>query len=135
MSKRKEIRDGITPREAMKLPIEERRRIMGEQADTFIRQQRIHGIAFKLYELDGGTQEYWDTSPKDRKEYLCRAKLMAEYLHSQGVVIKVDRELPEKLFYWDTDKSTISFLKPPWLDEVVERAGYVAVEPIMGESK
>ena len=60
------------------------------------REEIREGIAFKLYELDSGTREYWDVSPKDRKEYRYRAKLMTEHLHSEGVVIKVETWLPTR---------------------------------------
>ena len=46
-----------------------------------------------------------------------------EYLHSQGVVLKVDRELPED---WYND-----FLDKKRIEKVFEQAGYVAVEPLI----
>lgn len=60
------------------------------------REEIQEGIALKLYEIDGGTQGYWETSPKDRKEYRHRAKLMAEYLDSAGLVLKVEGWLPTR---------------------------------------
>ncbi len=64
----------------LELPIEKRRSLLEVQALEFAKDELLEGIALKLYEFDGGTQEYLDTSPKDRKEYLYRAKLMADYL-------------------------------------------------------
>ncbi len=57
-----------------------------------------------------------------RKEFTNR---VLKYLHSQGVVIKVDKELP---FLWD------GYTMDGYIRELIE-AGYVAVEPLIKESK
>ena len=57
----------------------------------------------------------WDSDYKLADQVL-------SYLHSQGVVIKVDRELPSHL---DTDP----MYKAGWVDAIGN--GYVAVEPII----
>ena len=49
------------------------------------------------------------------------SKAIVGYLHSQGVVIKVDRELPE---IWDGYTMDAYLLK-------LKKAGYVAVEPLI----
>lgn len=51
----------------------------------------VEGMAFKLWELDGGTREYWDADTRGRKEYRHRALLMARFLQSQRLVIQVDK--------------------------------------------
>lgn len=66
------------------------------------------------------------------------------YLHSQGVVIKVDREYPD--FTSCTEKDEIIAHQYMWGDrdwyasgqgnayDVMTEAGYVAVEPLIGEA-
>ena len=65
-----------------------------------------------------------------------RASQILAYLHSQGVVIKVERELPPRYF--------ANRKKMPWVSdydvekntqEEMLKAGYVAVEPLIEESK
>ncbi len=68
------------------------------------------------------------------------------FLHSQGVVIRVDRELPNKkcLPIFDKPTRTIIITVPQWWDkealisyfgtvnqEQMLKAGYVAVEPLI----
>ena len=53
-------------------------------------EEILEGIALKLYEFDGGTMGHWASLPRDRKEYRYRAKLMAEHLDSQDLVVMVD---------------------------------------------
>ncbi len=54
-----------------------------------------------------------------------------DYLHSEGVVIKVDRELPEDLDVWKETRRGGYFIG----SEALEEAGYVAVEPLIEEVK
>ena len=51
------------------------------------------------------------------------------YLHSQGVVIKVDRELPDMPCYSHTREKTAYSRS----QEDMLNAGYVAVEPLIKE--
>lgn len=62
------------------------------------------------------------------------AKSVVSYLHSQGVVIRADRELPTK--WWD------EFIEHDWVDITLAdkslmkgmlKAGFVAVEPLIKE--
>ena len=57
------------------------------------------------------------------------ADLILFYLHSQGLVLKVDRELPEI-------KRNLKGLSPEEITTLIqidmEVAGYVAVEPLIG---
>lgn len=58
--------------------------------------------------------------------------LILEYLHSQGVVIKVDKEFPESLtVYGYGEEKYLRMVSPQELKE----AGYVAVEPLIKEVK
>ena len=50
-----------------------------------------------------------------------------EYIHSRGVVLKVERELP-KLY---DDEHPDGFSLPIWCTEAYKRAGYVATEPLI----
>ncbi len=56
-----------------------------------------------------------------------------EYLHSQGVVIKVDRELPKCWFDRGVDGYTSQHYIPSGLREALEEDGIVAVEPLIKE--
>ena len=62
------------------------------------------------------------------------------YLHSQGVVIKVDRELPPVGWFWKNckqqrNKPAKICLECPFVDYKTGKikAGYVAVEPLIKE--
>jgi len=69
-------------------------------------------------------------------------KLIISYLHSQGVVIKVDKELPDTMLtktYKGNKRNNISTtytlgdkLAKDYQREML-RAGYLAVEPIIEE--
>jgi len=51
------------------------------------------GVAIKLFTFDGGEVLRWlYNDEKERKEYRHRANKLLSYLHSQGVVIKIDRK-------------------------------------------
>ena len=88
-------REEISRRNFIRLPMEERRRILNEQAINYVGNELIDGIAFVLFQFDGGTWEHWETDFKAQKEYCYRARLMASFLHSHGLVIKVEGELPD----------------------------------------
>lgn len=62
-------------------------------------QQKIReGTAKFLYEARGGKN--WEKSI-NREEWLNHAGELLAYLHSQGVVIKVERELPGNPFVFE----------------------------------
>ena len=65
---------------------------------------------------------------------------LLEYLHSQGVVIKAERELPDKWGEWDGDFKISSRLFDSNSEEAYNlaqqdmlRDGYVATEPLIKE--
>ena len=59
-------------------------------------------------------------------------KAVLNYLHSQGVVIKVDRELPENPHFSRGSTTDYSLGLMNGFDQAVESlAGYVAIEPII----
>ena len=106
----------------------------------FTKQEKLlGGLAFELFKLDGGTEEYWDTDSKDGIEYLHRAYLLLQFEDSQGVVLKVEGELPhhhyprpsisnatqQNLSYKDRVTSYAKAL------EDMLKAGYVAVESLI----
>jgi len=68
-----------------------------------------------------------DLSPENREHYLGKADDVMSYLHSQGVVIKVDRELPDP---WEMplDSAEAGY---GWLVEEMGKAGYAAVGPLV----
>lgn len=53
------------------------------------------------------------------------ARVILDYLYGQGVVIKVERELPANLWRHTYQEGQFSML----------RAGFVAVEPLIEEGK
>ena len=59
-----------------------------------------------------------------------------KYLHSQGVVIKVDRELPEKVLDEINEVAERYALRPNYANELIKKilakAGYVATIPLEG---
>ena len=61
---------------------------------------------------------------------MLKARLL-EYLHSQGVVVKVDRELPQYWFDRGVNGYTERHYMAVGIKECVEEAGYVAVEPLI----
>ena len=87
--------------------------------------------------------EHWD------KQYGCNrcplkiptANYILSYLHSQGVVIKVDRELPENPFDedingdWESKEEETYYVGKSngfeTCKSLIIKAGYVAVEPLM----
>ena len=93
------------------------------------KQEEIReGIAFKLFELDGGTKEYWDTDAKERKEYRHRALLLVKHLHSQGAVLKVeDQTIQVEL---PADGKPTGLKLPYHLSNLGENIA--AVEPLIG---
>lgn len=80
----------------------------------------------------------WDDA---REYYLREADLLLCYLHSQGVVLKVGRELPE--YQWLTEMgihqvlikylndNTDLFSATHSIRELFEEAGYTTFEPLM----
>ena len=66
---------------------------------------------------------------------LMLARNILEYLHSIGVVRKVDRELPKYWFDRGKDGYTNQHCIPCGLQEALEREGYVAVEPLVGKKQ
>ena len=54
-----------------------------------------------------------------------------EFLHSQGVVIKVDRELPDEFAISDFGGGLGMESIPLFDKNGIEEAGYVAVEPLV----
>jgi len=64
--------------------------------------------------------------------YTSATEEIIEYLHSQGVVIKVDRELPKRTWYkdWGGESGEDSYKLA-----LEDMAGYVAVEPLIKEQK
>ena len=61
---------------------------------------------------------------------LVTAKTIRGIYHEHGVVIKVERELPELDGYSPANKRYYRFIQQDML-----RAGYIAVEPLIGEEK
>ncbi len=137
----KQIREGISRKEFLKLSIKERRKILEEQANQLLKdcpeypltkQERLQeSIAFKLFEFDGGTKECWDIEPKERKEYRYRALLLRQHLHSQGAVLKVERKLPliSEADVKEWNEATIDGIKT--CQRFMVKAGYVATKPLI----
>ncbi len=97
-------------------------------------QEKImKGMAKQLAQFDG---QDWDAlSLEAQGTYKGRAIVLGCHLHSQGVVIKVDRELPDKPLADDWAEA----IKAPrnafyeLAQKDMLKAGYVAVEPLVKE--
>ena len=90
------------------------------------KQEKIRkGIADKFLNYQG--TNYKHATKLERENALVMADNVVEVLHSQGVVIKVKRELPP------SDVDDICTLNEViWEYRIVLRkAGYVAVEPLI----
>ncbi len=92
------------------------------------KQEEIReGIAqYNYYYPDGKPRirKNWGLlSVEEKKPYLDVARLQVFKLHSQGVVIKVDRELPKCVFHEDQMLMEV--------DCPLHNAGYEAVEPLI----
>ena len=101
------------------------------------KQEKIRdGMAERCFEnCDGATQEQCDELNKkydavDACRY-CGADQVLAYLHSQGVVIKVKRELPEYWFDRGEGGYTEQHYIPSGLQECLEEAGYTAFESLL----
>jgi len=120
-------------------------------------EERREGIAKICQECEF---PYWSWETLDldvREDYLNQADKILSYLHSQGVVIRVDRELPDSAYdslifpttieeagkfltdkgLTDREKSAISgtIARLGWENcaKAMDDAGYVAVEPLIKE--
>jgi len=98
-----------------------------------------YGCPQKDLEGNPSVQTGWASEPdKVREHYLQKADQILIYLHSQGVVIKVDRELPEhwgNKIDWRNKKlneAGKAYSKVYYVaQEDMLKAGYVAVEPLI----
>ena len=67
------------------------------------------------------------------------AKELLDYLHSQGVVIKVDRELPTNFYHvaeggdFEQQAKRREFIAGERMKVCMTNAGYAAVEPLVKE--
>ena len=73
--------------------------------------------------------EWAEMDEHKKTGYRNEALNILSYLHSQGVVIKVDRELPDYLM-----EGQVACDKPTY-QEMLRRAKYVAVEPLINTEK
>ncbi len=106
------------------------------------KQEEIReGLAKRRY-YDGmigigsGIPQWEDRTEAEREHFRAKIDDDFNYLHSQGVVIKVDRELPKlKSLTGDASlKEKLAFLQGvEALREEVIKAGYEAVEPLIEE--
>ena len=95
------------------------------------------GLARRAYVWDKMRGEALSFEPFDKlseeeqKAYYVLAELLTIGLHSQGVVIKVKRELPEwvKSEYWNARSGNVY----AGSQQEMLNAGYVAVEPLIKE--
>ena len=71
-----------------------------------------------------------DVVGHSRTSYL--AEGIINYLHSQGVVIKVDRELPDNEVWHKVEREFEAYCAGR---NDMLKAGYVAVEPLIKEEK
>jgi len=95
------------------------------------REEIREGLAVKLAFYQG--RDYWKMTEVDKEYWLTQSYGALEYLHSQGVVIRVDRDSNAMVLVnvEDRDYANEEFL--PIKVKNLEAAGYVAVEPLIGE--
>ncbi len=102
-------------------------------------------IWVKIYKTEDSHSCKWEElSEYHRELYLAGADILISYLHRQGVVIKVDRELPKNpikitdLLGLTTEEATIRQLESDCFHEVIQdtmlKAGYVAVKPLVEDA-
>ena len=83
-------------------------------------QEKIReGIAQQLYSIDYGNEANWGNEvPPTKEEYWAVAERIIRYLHSQGLVIRVNRELPDtaltKEDFDELDKAIIEDMTETW---------------------
>jgi len=88
------------------------------------KQERIReGVAQSL----GRSNGQWGDEFQ-HNYWLIQADLALDYLHSQGVVIKVDREFPKMTFFCPTCKKTVTNTMCNVID-----GGYSGVESLIEE--
>lgn len=83
----------------------------------------------KSSEIESWDDVTWESLPEKHKtEYLKTAVSLLNYLHSQGLVIKVDRKLPKRNWYkdWGGESGEAGYKLA--LEDMV---GYVAVKPLI----
>lgn len=106
------------------------------------KQEEIReGVAVKLCNHDGFDWEWLKEQPhykgsKDCEFYFRCADDILTYEDSQGVVIKVDRKLPENPHFNREDISDSGLGEMNGFDQAIlmcKKAGYVAVEPLIKE--
>ncbi len=84
------------------------------------------GLAAKMASFEG--RDYWRMTDIDKEYWLTQAYGSLEYLHSQGVVIKVVGELP----YINRGRNKGQNEAQLDMRDMMLKAGYVAVEPLVG---
>ncbi len=104
------------------------------------REEIREGISRRLFQIENNfevTDEWWAEMCENEwsNAIVCseNADKILNYLHSQGVVIKVDKELPKPLTasYIDWDNGNI-VTEVVWdTARALNRAGYLAVEPLI----
>ena len=114
--------------------------LVGSNSEVGMKQEEIReGIAKKLCLWDGLD---WEKLPesgyinsKDRDYYRRQANSIFQDLHSQGCVLRVDRELPKFKLVLSASMGENSMVQLGYNcnRQDMLKAGYVAVEPIIEE--
>ena len=104
--------------------------IKGELAKAF------HDIGVYAEQSEGVKVDYWDAPnyrnlPSYKKDAYEEADRFLKYLHSQGVVIKIDKELPKYWFDRGEGGYTEQHYIPSGLQECLEEAGYTAFKSLV----
>ena len=94
------------------------------------KQEEIReGIAVRLYWKDHPVGDWSVELPETKAIYYIRANVALSYLHDNGVVIKVERELPFQVII--NDAVTVGGSKIDIPNEVLKSAGYEAIESLV----
>ena len=105
------------------------------------REEIREGVAKNIFLKQRTSDDYiyrrpcWEElGASAKKPFYKEADGISRFLHSQGVVIKVDRELPEYLqASWVKIEDDI-FTELEWnTQKALDKAGYVAVESLIEE--
>lgn len=102
-------------------------------------RDEIREGAIKALLVENRCENHSDCEKKYPTCAHCDVDIIWDYLHSKGVVIKVDRELPELGMIIDKatvigteyDKGVIKGIHMAWGN--YKAAGYTAVEPLIGD--
>ena len=111
-----------------------------KEAGYMTKQEEIReGMAKALFEREF-SEGYWDTrmSNGDKVQWFAKADCATSYLHSRGVVIKVEKDIPHCLILHLNEIFDEFFTEHPRItrritQEIIEKEGLCYYEPLIPE--